>query len=215
MFVYGNICNYDGQSLTIKLDESIDRELMQKQVERVEIRLIDDRKITPEQRKKIFAIINEISIWSGHHPEYIREHMTWEFIESLSIDYFSLSDVEKTISTEFIGYLVDFCFYHAIPTKDTLLNHTDDIGKYLYSCLEYRKCAICNSPADVHHVNKIGMGRDRENIVHIGLEAIALCRKHHELAHKGEKRLFDNFHVYGIKLDEYLCKRLGLGVKND
>lgn len=87
---------------------------------------------------------------------------------------------------------------------------TDDIGKYLYLCLENRRCAICNQPAEVHHVDRVGMGRDREAIVHVGLNAIALCRRHHEEAHRREKALFADYHIYGIKLDRHLCKVLNL-----
>lgn len=67
-----------------------------------------------------------------------------------------------------------------------------------------------NDPAEVHHVDKIGMGRDRERMVHIGLRAIALCRKHHEEAHRNEKALFAKYHIYGIRLDKYLCDILRL-----
>ena len=100
-----------------------------------------------------------------------------------------------------------------MPTKDSLLTQTDDIGKYLYLCLENRRCAICNQPAEVHHVDRVGMGRDREAIVHVGLNAIALCRRHHEEAHRREKALFADYHIYGIKLDRHLCKVLSLNQK--
>lgn len=46
--------------------------------------------------------------------------------------------------------------------------------------------------------------------VHVGLNAIALCRQHHEEAHRREKALFADYHIYGIKLDRHLCKVLNL-----
>ena len=64
----------------------------------------------------------------------------------------------------------------------------------------------------MHHVDRIGMGRDRKTIVHVGMRAIALCREHHIMAHNNEATLFEKYHIYGIKLDEYLCKKLKLGV---
>ena len=66
-----------------------------------------------------------------------------------------------TTAKSFINYLIEFCFHWSVPTKDSLLNQTDDISKYLYLCLANRRCAICNKPAEVHHVDRIGMGRDR------------------------------------------------------
>lgn len=210
MIVNASIISYDGHDLHLVPEEPIDRELMQKQVREVELRLTDGRSITADQRKKIFAVIRDISLWSGHEPEYLRQYLTWDFRSRYDLAPFSLSDVDRTTAREFLTYLINFCFENSVPTKDTLLNQTDDIGKYLYLCLEHRKCAICNGRAQVHHVDRIGMGRDREEIVHVGLRAVALCQKHHDEANRDERGLFDRNHIYGIKLDEYLCKCLSL-----
>lgn len=207
------IVGYDGTFLTVKPDMSIDRELLRKGPQTVEMRINDGRYISAEQRKKIFAVIRDISLWSGHEPEYIRAYLTFDFCAQSGAEPFSLSDVDVTTAKEFINYLIEFCFKWNISTRDTMLNCTDDIDRYLYTCLEHRKCAICNKPAEVHHVDRVGMGRDREEIVHAGLRAIALCREHHDAAHRDEKRLFSLFHIHGIKLDEYLCKKLKMRAK--
>lgn len=210
MIITGEISGYDGKHLILVPDEDIERELINKNIGKAEIRLFDGREISPEQRKKIFAIIRDISLWSGHEPEFLRAYLTFMFCEDYECDAFSLSNTDMSTAREYINWLIEFCFYFNIPTKDTLLSRTDDITKYLYLCLAHRKCAICNAPADVHHVNRIGMGRNRENIVHEGMLAVALCRKHHNAAHLSEKELFAKYHIYGIKLDKYLCKRLSL-----
>lgn len=204
------IRGYDGHCLLVEPLVSIDRELLQKQVATVELRLDDGRTITAEQRRKVFAILRDISLWSGHGPEYLRQYLTWDFIALTGREWFSLSDVDRTTAREFIDYLIDFCFRFEVPSKDTLLHQTDDIGRYLYLCLEHRKCAVCNRHAEVHHVDRIGMGRDREQIVHEGLLAIALCREHHDEAHRREKEFFQEQHIYGIRLDPYLCRCLNL-----
>lgn len=214
MITTAKIIRCDGEQLLLALDERIDRELIKKHIGSVELRLNDGRTISADQRKKIFALIRDISLWSGHEPEYIRTYMTWDFCSENGLDYFSLSDVDMTTAKDFISYLIEFCFSFNVPTKDTLLTQTDDIGRYLYQCLEHRKCAICNAHAEIHHVDKIGMGRDREQVAHIGLEAIALCREHHNEAHIREKELFEEYFIYGIKLDEYLCKALSLNTKS-
>jgi hypothetical protein len=120
--------------------------------------------------------------------------------------------IERTkLTLTDISYLIDFCFLHCVPTRDTLLNQTDDIGKYLYFCIEHRRCAVCNAKADIHHVNAVGMGRDRTRISHIGMEVLALCRTHHNEAHtSGDISFCEKYHIYGIKLDEYLCEKLNL-----
>ncbi len=210
MEVTAKIIDYDGVFMVIAPEEPIERELIQKQVEDIEIRLNDGRTISAMQRKKVFAIIRDISLWSGHEPEYIRSYLTWDFCLRDNVRNFSLSDVDMSTAKDFITYLIEFCFKFDVPTKDTLLHQTDDIGRYLYTCLEHRKCAICNKRAEVHHVDRVGMGSDREEIVHVGLKAIALCREHHNEAHVREKELFEENCIYGIKLDEYLCKKLNL-----
>ena len=210
MIATAKIVGYDGEVLCVKPLVAIDRELLQKQVDVIEIRLTDGREISAEQRRKVFALIRDIAVWCGHEPEYIRKFLAFEFRLEKGFEPFSLSDCDMSTAREFISYLIDFCFYHSVPTKDTLLNQTDDIGKYLYSCLEHRRCAVCNERADVHHTTAVGMGRNRNKISHIGMEAIALCRKHHQQAHTEGNAFFERHHIYGIKLDEYLCKVLNL-----
>jgi Protein of unknown function (DUF968). len=210
MITTAKIIKCIGNQFLIEPEEPIKRELIRKHIGSIEIRLNDNRFISGDQRRKIFAIIRDIAMWSGHEPEYIRQLMTWDFICKEGTEWFSLSNVDMTTARSFITELIGFCFNWEVPTKDTLLNQTDDIGKYLYLCLEYRKCAICNAHAQVHHVDRIGMGRNREDIVHVGLKAIALCEKHHTEAHYGEKALFEKYYIYGIKLDRYLCERLSL-----
>lgn len=189
------------------------RVLEQREVLGAELRLNDGRKISAKQRKKIFSIIADISAWNGDIPEYIRKVLTWYFRCEADIEDFSLSNVDMTTAKEFITYLINFCFTNDVPTRDTLLNSCEDIYKYLYMCLEHRKCAICNAPADIHHVDRIGMGRNRNKINHLGLRAIALCRKHHNETEIRERELFEENHIYGIKLDKYLCKVLKLNYK--
>lgn len=210
MICTAKIIGYDGETLLIKPRVAIDREMIQKQVETIEIRLTDGREISADQRKKVFALVRDIAVWSGHEPEYIRQYTTFDYRLQNGIEPFSLSDCDMSTARDYITYLIDFCFAHSVPTRDTLLNQTDDINKYLYSCLEHRKCAVCNDRADVHHIDAIGAGRNRNEIAHIGLKAVALCRKHHTEAHQQGQAFFDRWHIYGIKLDQYLCSVLNL-----
>lgn len=211
MITTAKIIAYDGETLLIRPTIPIDREMIQKQVDTVEIRLTDGREISAEQRRKIFALVRDIAVWCGHEPEYIRMYTTFEYRLMHGIEPFSLSDCDMSTAKDYISYLIDFCFLHSVPTRDTLLNQTDDIGKYLYSCLEHRRCAVCNAKADVHHVDAVGRGRNRNEIAHIGMKAVALCRIHHNEAHAmGDKSFCEKHHIYGIKLDEYLCEKLNL-----
>ena len=215
MITTAKILNYDGTTLLVEPLDPIWRELLKKHIGVVEIRLNDGRTISNEQRRKIFALCAAIAVWSGHIEdrwdfEYVRKSLTADFCWKSGYGFFSLSDVDMATAREFISYLISFCFEYGVPTKDSTLCLCDDTERYLYMCLEHRKCVICNAHAETHHVDRVGMGRDREKIVHIGLLAIALCREHHDEAHNREKELFSKNHIYGIKLDKYLCDRLNL-----
>ena len=80
MIVTAKIIGYDGKNMVVIPDASIDKELIQKQINRVEIRLNDGRTITAEQRKKAYATIRDISDYSGHAPEFLKEWFKYEYI---------------------------------------------------------------------------------------------------------------------------------------
>ena len=206
MTTTARILSYEDGELTLSPDDPISRELIQKQCGKVEIRLIDGREITPDQRRAIFATIHDISLWSGHDPQYLRDHLTWDYLAKSGANPFSLSDCTVTDAHDFLDYLIDFVLRWDIPMKESLLKRTDDIGRYMYHCIEHSKCAVCGQPGEVHHVDTVGAnGGSRSRIIHIGLRAVCLCRIHHEEAHTNENRFFTQHHLEPIKLDKYLC----------
>lgn len=93
MITTGKILKFDkhGNKLLLELPESIERELIQKHIGSVELRLNDGRRISADQRRKIFAIVRDIALWSGHEPEFIRAYMTWDYIKRHDGEWFSLS----------------------------------------------------------------------------------------------------------------------------
>lgn len=210
MTTLARVLNYDGHIMTLETEENLLDEMIFHNASTVELRADDGRTISAAQRRKIFALVREISDWSGHDPEDLRRILTWDFRGLEGGPDFSLSDVDMTTAKRFITYLIDFCFRWGVPTRDSLLERTEDINKYLWLCLKHRKCAICNARAQVHHVDAVGMGRDRAGIVHEGMRAAALCPRHHREAHQMGPDFFSRYHIYGIKLDRELCKQLGL-----
>lgn len=212
MTTTAKIMSYNDGELVLMPQSLINRELLQRQVGEVEIRLNDGRAISSVQRRKTFALIRDISDWYCDTIDYMRSLLMEMYADYAEIEPFSLSDVDMTTARLFIDYLVGLCLQHGVPTRKPLYNMTDDIGSYLYMCLEHKKCAVCGRAAEVHHVDRIGMGNNRDEICHVGMLAVALCREHHEKAHINEAALFEDNHIYGIKLDGYLVNKLGLGV---
>ena len=206
----GKITAWDGQVLTIKAPFNNTYIMEKRNPKECEIRLIDSRKIDTKQRKKAYALMRDISRHTGYEPDEIKDVMKYDFLSRTGYPEFSLSDVDVTTAREFIDHMVEFCLEWGIPCRDSLLEQAEDVGRYLYLSLYHKKCCICGGKAEVHHVDAIGMGRNRKEICHVGYRAMSLCRKHHNEAHAnpGFAKLY---HVFPIQLDELLVRHLKLG----
>jgi hypothetical protein len=217
--ISGKITEFNEQGMTIKACyENVDRAILRR-YDKVQIGLPDGRTISPEQRKKAHALIGEIAEWQGDLPEFVKRLMKIEFITSrlqaLEKSLFSLADCDVTTAREFITFLIDFILEYDIPTRVPLAELCDDINKYVYACLMHKKCAICGKPADLHHFDAIGMGRDRTLVYQIGMLVLPLCREHHTVAHqKGKKWLTGDMHLIAIPLTAEIGKKYKLTKKN-
>ena len=165
-----------------------------------EIRIDDGRVITAEQRKKIFATIKDISLYTGDHPEELRAWLLYDYCIQTGEMPFSLSNCSISQARDYITFIIDFILREDIPLSDVALNRTDDIDRYLWSCIKYKRCAICGQAGEIHHWDAIGMGRDRREIDDSQNKKMCLCRKHHGEAHNMGNSAFEKkYHVYGIK----------------
>lgn len=163
--------------------------------------LEDGRHITAAQRKKIYATVRDISEYTGYLPEEQKEWLKYLHIERTGCQYFSLSSCSITTAREYINTILDYALEAGIPLTDLAINRTDDIGRYLYSCIMRRRCCVCGQPGEIHHVDAIGMGRDRRQVDDSDSRKICLCRVHHTEAHNTGMPIFENRHkVYGIKI---------------
>ncbi|WP_425447760.1 putative HNHc nuclease [Dethiothermospora halolimnae] len=169
----------------------------------------DNRSPSSEQIAKFYATIGDIAKHTGHAPEFIEMYIKYMFCKEKGLETVSMSKKKGTMSLarELITYLIEFCFREDIPTLDTLRNRNDDINAYLYLCLKYRKCAICNKKGQMHHWQAIGMGNNSKKIDDSDHEKMCLCEDHHLFAkdavHRmGKKSFEDKYHIYGIKYKE-------------
>ena len=211
----------DGTAVITAGLPDLDRALL-RQYKQVEIILPDGRRISPEQRRKAYALIGEITEYVDgiRNADTIEEQkglLKMEFMlrrmEATERRMFSLSDCSVTTAKEFITYLVDFIIANDIPTRVPLIENCDDIQRYIYACLMHRKCAVCGKPADIHHCegSRIGAGADRTKVHQLGREVLPLCRVHHTECHTmPESEFVKKYHLQKVRLDEALCKRLKL-----
>lgn len=195
-----------------KLHHKISKYSQGNQVD-AEIRINDGRTITADQRKKIFATIKDIAVYTGDNPEYIRGILLYDYCSTTGEMPFSLSNCNISQARDYLSHIMDFVLGWNIPLTGLGVDRTDDVDRYLYSCIKYRRCAITGQAnADIHHDEKsrVGMGRDRTKIDHSQLRLIALSRKWHNKVHdQGEQEIFDKYKIYGIKIDNETLKYLG------
>lgn len=183
-----------------------------------EIRIDDNRSITSDQRKKIFATIKDISIFTGDHPEDIRSFLLYDYCIETGEMPFSLSDCSISQAREYITFIIDFILKHGIPLSDKALNRTDDIDRYLWGCVKFRRCCITGLKGDLHHCtgSRVGMGSNRNKVSHSNRSFICLSRKYHDILHDiGENDFFEKYKVYGIKIDDVTLKELGYKVDEE
>lgn len=221
--VTGHIVDYDERTgeMTIKAVYPDWYMAVKRGYRKCRIQLIDDRPLSGKQRNVCYKLIREIAVSTGNGLDRTKEELKRKFIEEELYDGmeedFSLSDAPMSLVCAFQRFLVRFMLDYDIPSSFPLLEFVDDIHDYLYACLAHKKCCICGKPSDLHHIDRVGMGRNRNEIVHEGLEAISLCRIHHDEVHLiGERRFFNRYHIEGgVILDEYLCNIYRLKQKED
>ena len=216
MIAYGRITDADPRWLTIKVP--FDPKYVSQHWDEVAVDIPDGRRISPEQRRKAYALMGEIADWAGMEPEDVKLIQKHDFVqkhlEGLHKELFSLSDCDMTTARLFITYLIDFVLEMDVPLRVPLVTLCDDIHKAVYACLKHKKCVICGKPCDLHHVDRVGMGGDRHDMCHIGMEALPLCREHHmEVDQIGDARLCEQYHLTPIAIDARIAKAYRLRTK--
>jgi hypothetical protein len=205
----------DGTAVIHAALPDLDRALL-RDYGKVEIILPDGRRISPEQRRKVYALIGEVAeyvdgIRNAGTIESAKRTLKMEFMlsrmEGMERRLFSLSNCDVTTARESINFLVEFIIENDIPTRIPLIENCEDIERYVYACLMSKKCAVCGRHADLHHVDVVGMGRDRKEICHIGMRALPLCREHHTEIHAvGREDFLKRYFLEPVRIDERIAK---------
>ena len=216
--VRGRIVGYDErrQELLIRAPYDDWMTMTRRDYKEVLVQPIDSRPLSDKQRRMCYALLREISDYTGQGAEQTKEWMKIKFLtddmEQTADKIFSLFSAPMSLVCAFQRYLIRFILEWDIPCSFPLLEYVDDVQDYIYSCLVNRKCCICGAPTDLHHVQRVGMGRDRTDIIHEGMEVLPLCREHHAEAHTmPDAAFFEKYHIPGgIVMDKTLCRLYGL-----
>lgn len=219
--VKGRIVGYDERTGELLIRAPYDDWLTMTRREYKEclVQPIDSRPLSDKQRRMCYALLREIAAYTGDSEQQTKELFKIKFLADELVEtgetIFSLSNAPMSLVCAFQRYLIRFILDWDVPCSIPLLEYVDDIDDYVYGCMVNKKCCVCGKPAELHHVDRVGMGRNRDEIIHEGMEALPLCRKHHNEIHRvGEGVFLPHYHLNGgVILDKTLCRIYGLKAK--
>lgn len=214
MRVQGKILSAVNDIITIQVRADAQTWVNEHEARTAEIRLDDGRRITSDQRRKIYATMRDIAEWMGDMPDAVKAYFKWSFCGDEEHEEFSLSDVDRETASEFLTYLIDFCIQNGVPCSDPLWDRCEDIDRYMYACVMTRTCCITGKKnAQIHHVDRVGMGGNRYTMCHVGMLVVPLSADLHTMIHYsgGEMEFYKQHHIQPIALTDKMCKHLNLG----
>lgn len=194
MYELANIKAYKASKSSTQLiieinDSDIPRLIKDKHMRQLEVRFNDGRHISNEQRKKAYATIGDIARWTGYLPEEAKEQLKCLYVAQTGERYISLGSCTMDEAREFINVILDFALKNGIPLTDFGADRTDDISKYLYSCLIHHRCCKCGRNGQIRVLND--------------MSAICLCDNcNDEMELKGILQFTKANKVYGIEIKE-------------
>ncbi|HAQ5686804.1 hypothetical protein KD892_03085 [Enterococcus faecium] len=181
----------------------------------IEIRFIDPRRFTVQQRNFIYALIGDIFIDTGMPTDFWKEFFYFRF-EGVTGRKISLKDESNTTVSDaniLANIILDFIFEHHIPFKEGYEILPANQEYYFYKCITKRVCCICGKTgADIDHFDKALGRRKRKEVDHSEYTFAALCRIHHTEKHKiGVINFKNKYQIKGIKLSHETIKKLRIG----
>lgn len=218
--ITGRIIGIDPDGITVRVPFRDWERFTARAYDEVLMELPDTRRRSPEQLRKAWAIMSDMALYMSGDKRCAEEDVyqpmraifAAEHQKTLQKRLYHLSESSMTEARDFINFLLDQCLEMDIPLSRPASELTDDIQHYVYQCTLARKCAVCGKRAELHHVSRVGMGRNRHEIDHEGMKALPLCRDHHGEAHDhGDAALMEKYHLEPIIIDRRIIERLKIG----
>lgn len=210
----------DGREMKIELAEDLNIERLQNVyhghvgARYCELRFLDPRSFSVDQRKYYYALLGDISAFTGHLIEEIDDNTRWKF-KALTGRNISLSNGSNNTKDDVVlltNIALDLAFELNVSLSNKIPIPDKNLEYYFYKCLTHRKCCICGKHADIDHFDEtVGMGNNRDKVDKTKYTYCALCRSHHTEKHTIGLTAFRNkYHVYGITLNAETIKRLNI-----
>ena len=181
----------------------------------VDWELADTRRVRKKQRRLFFALLNDIVDHFVVPQDFLKDMFYLQY-EAYTGKEISLADHSRSSVTDanvLIELVVDFMFEWHVPFAKGYELLPKEEQYFIYQCCRHRVCLVCGLPADIHHVDTVGMGSDRNKVDHTQHRVLPLCRTHHQNYHQlGPEKFSELYHVpaSGIKLDEETLKKINV-----
>ncbi|ANK37591.1 hypothetical protein AOB58_789 [Staphylococcus sp. AntiMn-1] len=193
-----------GNKETLLLDNGMDLE--------VDVIVNDPYTITDKQRRKIFALMNDIEAHTGQPQDYMR-NVFQEYVRVLHAyeNRISLADCSRKVAGQIIDVAIEWIFENDVPLRYKTSDLIKNDRTFLYMATINRKCVICGKHAELAHYQAVGRGRNRRKIEHFGNKVLALCHSHHQEQHTIGMNSFNNkYHLTDswVDVDEKLSRML-------
>lgn len=180
-----------------------------------ELFIKDPRGFTPQQRRFVFALMQDIYIYTGEPLESLKDVFYWQFRYFTGKNISLSNESENTVDevSTLSELILDFIFENDIPFREGYEIPPQNVEYYFYKCVTTRTCCICGKKnADIDHFDKALGRRKRSEVDHTEFNFAALCRTHHQEKHQIGIAAFKNkHHVIGIKLNQDEIKKLRIG----
>lgn len=180
-----------------------------------ELFIKDPRGFTPQQRRFVFALMQDIYIYTGEPLESLKDVFYWQFRYFTGKDISLSNESENTVDeiSTLSELILDFIFENDIPFREGYEIPPQNTQYYFYKCVTTRTCCICGKKnADIDHFDKALGRRKRSEVDHTEFNFAALCRTHHQRKHQmGITEFKNKYHVIGIKLNQDEIKKLRIG----
>ncbi|GAK47738.1 hypothetical protein LOSG293_110540 [Secundilactobacillus oryzae JCM 18671] len=183
----------------------------------LDFELVDKRKARAQQRRLFFALLHDIEEHFIVPQDFLKQMFYTQYSIYTAGKEISLSDSTKSTVSDanvLLDLVIDFMFEWHVPFKAGYELLPRDQEYYAFQCCRHRVCTICGRErADIHHVDVLGSGMNRNHVDHTKRHVMSLCRAHHsEIEQIGPQAFSEKYHVpvNGIKLDVETLKKIGV-----
>jgi len=145
---------------------------------------VDPKRKTYKTNRFFHALMVDISRHTGDTPIELKEQMK----EDAEVGFdksdgkYSWTRATRKEANKTIEHVLGLVKKADIPLSHKSIQYME-AERRVDLCMYKKMCLICGAPANIHHVDTIGMGRDRKTVDDSESRMAPLCFRHHSEIH--------------------------------